>query len=281
MLPIGILTDSSVQFSATNFPGHEFIKQIPIKIKIGNRVVESINELPQLCDENNRPLLTPPSSQEFIVFINEMKKEFNDIFVILLSSQLSKTYVNALAAMDHLPDKNKIHIFDSGSFSFGLGSLVKNIAILICKQKSPNFIEQQIRTIIPQIYGIFCSPNQSYLQYSGMIDLTQSRILEMVGLIPVFAIEEGQFNSIEKVRNIKNCYLLFEEFLDEFEKVKEISFVYGIPPRYKEMGLLKNKCSVYFPTSKFSNQLMNIMTASILGPKAMGIFINDQFSRNL
>jgi DegV family protein with EDD domain len=281
MPSIGILTDSSAQFSQQGFPGSEFVRQIPLNIKQGISKSTSLGNISNFSSNSNfsnKPNLESPSTIEFIKYIREIKKEFNEIFIILISNQIIPAYDHALEAINYIGDKSRIQLIDSWSFSYGLGIIIKNIAFHIKNNESSRFIAQEVRRVIPKIYGAFCSPNHGYLHYPGFLDGAQANILEMLGLIPVFTLEEGQFNSLEKVRSIKNCYLIFEEFIDEFDNLEEINFIYGNPPRFREMRFLRNHCEESFPLTRYSNQLMNAVAATIIGPKAMGVFVRDNSS---
>ena len=55
--------------------------------------------------------------------------------------------------------------------------------------------------MIPHTYMMVCTPGLSYLYYAGIIDQAQAFVGEMLGLLPIFTLEEGQINAVEKVRS--------------------------------------------------------------------------------
>ncbi len=277
---ICILTDSSAQFNQQNFCGEKIIKKINLSIDLGQlqsqtKQIDEINQLPITSCDSARPILLPPTVQTFEKMFHELEQEFDEIIVILLSQHLCDAYSNAKKAIENISSKNKIHLFDSESFSVGLGSIVQKIALLVVNNHPIEEITYEIRKTIPKSYGIFCSPNHNYLHSPGFLDPVQALMLEMVGMIPIFTIEEGYFCALDKMKNIKNCYLLFEEFIDEFEKLNQVNFIYGFPPRLKESRLLKTHCIEFFKDIPYNHQLLNIPSSILIGPKAMGVFVLD------
>ena len=280
MKPIGIITDNSVQFPKREFPGAELVRQIPLSITISNKTIFNIsstetNDLPNLINSSNHPIIIPPSHRQLLKYLIEVKKEFEELIILLPSNFLSPVYAETIKSLDAIPEKNKYHLIDSCTFSFGLGILISEVAHEIYKGSSFSIIANKIRFLIPQIFGIFCCPNLSYMNNSNFLDSPQAIALDFIGTIPIFILEDGKFSSLAKVKKMKNYLLFFEDFIDEFEQPQEIIAINGNSSRLKELKSFQSHCDEQFRRTNFSYQSMNMTTAAIIGPKALGVFVLD------
>ena len=280
MKPIGIITDNSVQFTKREFPGAELVRQIPLSISISNKTIFYISstetsDLPNLTNSSNHPIIIPPTPTQLLKFLIEVKKEFEELIILLPSKFLSPIYAQTIKSLEAIPEKNKYYLIDSCTFSFGLGILINEVAHEIYKGVRYSTIAQKIRFLIPQIFGIFCCPNLSYMDNSNFLDSPQAIALDFIGSVPIFILEDGKFSSLAKVNKMKNYLLYFEDFIDEFEQPQEIIAINGNPSRLKELKPFQSHCDEQFRRTNFSYQSMNMTTAAIIGPKALGVFVLD------
>jgi DegV family protein with EDD domain len=281
MKPIGIITDNSVQFSKIEFPGAELIRQIPLSISISNKTnidisLTEISDLPNLTNSSNHPIIIPPTAKQLWKFLIEVKKEFEEIIILLPSNYFSSIYAQTKKTLETLPEKNKYYLIDSCTFSFGLGMLISEVAHDVYAESSFSIITQKIRFLIPQIFGIFCCPNLSYMDKSNFLDRPQAIVLDFIGTVPIFSMDDGKFSSLAKVKKMKNYLLYFEDFIDEFEQPQEIIAINGNPSKMKELKPFQSHCEGQFQRTNFSYHTMNMATASIIGPKALGVFVLDK-----
>lgn len=282
MKPIGIITDNSVQFPKMGFLGADLVKQIPLSISIADNThfdISSIeiNYLPNYVNFDNQPLISQPSSKQLANFLIEIKKEFEEIFIILPSRFLSPVYTQTKTLIKSLPENNKYHLIDSCTFSYGLGMLISKIADDIYEGVNFSTISQNIRILIQQIFGIFYCPNLSYAEVSNLLDRPQAIALDFIGTVPIYTLEDGIFSPLTKVKKMKNYLLCFEEFIDEFEQPQEIIAINGYSSKLKELISLQSHCIEQFRTTNFSFQSLNIANAAIIGPKALGVFVLDKY----
>jgi fatty acid-binding protein DegV len=280
MKQIGIITDNSVQFPKKEFPGSELVRQIPLSISISNKTIfdissVEINDLPNLINSYNYLTINPPTHKQLQSFLIEVKKDFEELIILLPSVFLSPVYAQTEYLLEALPEKNKYYLFDSCTFSYGLGMLITEVAYEISKGSNYSLIAQKIRFLIPQIFGIFCCPNLSYMDNSKILDSPQAIAMDFIGTVPIFILEYGKFSSLAKVKNMKNYHLSFEDFIDEFEHPQEIVAINMNPSRLKELKSFQSHCNEQFGKTFFSYQSMNMITAAIIGPKALGVFVLD------
>ena len=282
--PICIVTDDTVQYSKPTFPGAEFIYLASLQYSLNN------NDYKSMVSDNSiiwdKPKRISDQHYKFDkklkIFsdqIIDLHKQYNDVILVLHSQYLSNAFEIALQITKTISEKSRIHIFDSNSFSFGLGLIVKKAAGLISNGSCIEIVTQTIRKTIPHIYGIFFSQNHSRLTYPGFLTYEQAFALDLLGQIPVFTIEDGRFNPFGKVNNIRNGINSFEEFIDEFDQLEDIIFVSGIHNKSREIAQLRSHCLDIFPRVNISYQFLSRNTAAIIGSNAMGVFVMEKVNK--
>jgi DegV family protein with EDD domain len=272
-----IITDSSVQFSKHTFPGRNLVFQVPFQVKVGDHFVENdplfkVSSLPSKLDDNNRTELIAPSVQDCLDAIEMHSKTYKEIIAIFMSSQLTEAYQNMEQASKIKPGKITLSVIDSQTTSVGLGALVQLAAENVVKGTKFNEIERKIRGKIPKIYSQFCISNLSYLQHSNFLSKPQSMLGEMLGILPVFAFEEGKMVSVEKVKNFRLLLENYQEFVDEFNDLDQVALVQSQPPLIHETHTLREHVSSSFPGTPFIELTINLALAALFGPAAVGIF---------
>lgn len=273
-----IVTDGTVQFNKPFFIGQELIRIIPHQISINHQIVNQPqswkpSQLPTYAGENLRPHLLPPSIEDFVRQFLDIGQNFDNILGVFTSSQLSHCYENAQAAVDFLHGRHNILLIDSQTISLGLGYLVQTAACAIADNKPLDSVEQILRSIIPDIFTILCTPGISYLYYNNFINKEQAIICEMLSLFPIFTLEEGQLTPVEKSRNRHQTLEYFMEFIDEFDHLKLISLLQSNPSNNNDLRVLRDHVQENFPTTPFSEHNLNLHLAVLFGPKALGLFI--------
>jgi len=201
---------------------------------------------------------------------------YDGILGIFMSSHLCAMFANAQSAAQALRGSVNIQVVDSQTTSIGLGFLVETAAEAAAKGKSLGEIEHLIRSLTPHIYGVLCTPGPSYLFYNGFVDRGQATISEMLGLYPIFAIEEGNLSPLEKVRNHRHTVNYFQEFLDEFDDLIHIAFLQSCPASNSEVHILRDHLRENFSKTPFSSHGINLSLASLFGPRTLGLFIMEK-----
>ncbi|MCJ7626211.1 MAG: DegV family EDD domain-containing protein [Anaerolineaceae bacterium] len=275
---ICILTDNSAQFPKPTFQGHNLVTIIPLSIHLEGQIFDNgsdlrANQLPHTADEKLNPRLIPPTPEKFRGMLSNLSLQYDSIIAIFLSSHLNPCYQNAKDAAHSLRGGMKIHLIDSKTTSVGLGILVQAAAEAASMGISAPEIERMLRSMISHTYSVLCTPGLSYLYFNGYIDRTQAIISEMLGLLPVFAIENGKLTAIEKVRSNRHALVFFQEFLDEFERLQYIAFIQSAKPNYRDARLIHENSKEGFPKTPFSKHLINLPVAIMFGPESIGLIV--------
>lgn len=271
MSNVCILTDSTVQFTRSNYPGHERVYVIPFEFQTREQQGEKSQPRRDLTQR-----LIPPSPQEFIRFYARLSRAYDMIFVLTLSSLLNPATRFALSASVQYSNHATINVIDSQTTGVGLGLLVQGAAAAASAGAPPAEIEQRMRASIPHIYMLFCIPELAYLARSGYMEYSQARIGELMGMLPIFAIEEGRLVPMEKVRTQRHLFESFQEFMNEFDAPAHIALVRGVSHNTIRTRPVRQYVQETFPHTLFSEHTIAPHLAALFGPQSTGLIIMEK-----
>jgi DegV family protein with EDD domain len=273
MSNVCILTDSTVQFTRPNFSGHERVFVIPFEFQTRTQRGDESRPRSGL----SQPLI-PPSPQEFIRFYAQLSREYDTIFVLTLSSLLNPATKFALSASLQYSNHATINVIDSLTTGIGLGLLVQSAAAAVSAGALPAEIERRIRASIPRIYMLFCIPELMYLAQSGYMAYSQALVGEMMGMLPIFAIEEGRLTPMEKVRTQRHLFESLQEFMNEFDAPAHIALVRGASQNTTRTRLVRQYVQETFPDTLFSEHAIAPHLAALFGPQSTGLVIMEKLN---
>jgi DegV family protein with EDD domain len=272
-----IVTDNTAQFTQPSFIGRNSITVIPLETRLSGTIqdgnVFKASNLPYSADDDLHPELVSPSLEEFRQLFTALTLKYDQIFGIFLSSSLNDCFSHAEQAAASIHGHNIISLIDSQTTSIGLGFLVQSAAEALAHGMSLVEVEHMIRSLVPHIYAAFCTPSLSYLYYAGFLDQAQAIVGEMMGMLPIFSLEEGKLTPMEKVRNRRQTIDFYQEFMDEFDHLQHIALMQNASPNAQEARLLREHVQMEFPKISFTEHTINLPLATILGPSACGLFL--------
>lgn len=275
-----ILTDNSVQFPVPTFAGRNLVRIIPLTVdystlSANKQKIQKATDFPPQVDGNFPPRLSIPDDGALAhwMICPETNLPYDQVLAIFTSSHLCSIFSRMQALLHSWIGKCNILLIDSLTTSIGLGVLVQAAAESLQRGASLAQAEQVVRGLIPRIYSIFCTPNFSYLYNSGIIDVAQAHVGDMLGLLPVYVIEEGQLSPLEKVKNQRQVIDLYQEFIDEFEHLSHIAFVQGSLANPQIGRLLREHSAANAPKTPFTEHNINLALAILFGPQASGVTV--------
>ena len=271
-----ILTDSAAQFPQYGFSGKNDVHVVSYNIEINGQVYEEGKELktfdlPASTRESFHPRLVVPSVEKFQELLTGLSAHYRDVIVIMTSSYLTAAFANTEKAANNVRGRVRVTLIDSQTTSIGLGLLVQTAAEAVALGTPAMEIERMVRSMIPHIYMMLCTPGMSYLYQAGYLDQAQAFVGEMMGLMPIFTLEEGQLSAIEKVRNARGLLDFMQEFVLEFDQLQHIAFLQSTPPSAHEARLMREHVQNYFPQTPFSELNFNLPLATLFGPRSVGL----------
>ncbi len=280
MSSICILTDSAVQFTQPGFAGRNDVRVIAYDVHLQNQVYPEgegyrSTSLPPVAGEKLNPRLVPPEAEKISLLLQNLALYYQEIIAIFTSSELSGLFAQAEKAASSVKSIIPVTLIDSQTTSVGLGLLVQLAAESAANGLSATEIERRVRKAVPRVYTLLSTAGLSYLSEAGFIDLAQATVGEMLGLIPIFSLEEGKLSPIEKARNIRGVMDFFQEFLGEFDHLQHIALIQGAAPFNHESHILREHASDHFPKTPFSEHTINLPLATLIGPRALALIIME------
>jgi DegV family protein with EDD domain len=284
MTSYGIITDSSVQFAQSNFPGSNAIRILHHQIEINGRAYSSQRELkianfPHRISPDFQPRIIPFSIESLNESIASLLPQVDDLFIIVLSKELNPLFEQLADLSSKLHGRAHIHCIDSQNVSIGLGMIVQTASEMLAKGIPADDVEQHLRKLIPHVYMLLCAPNLSYLYLNGSIDYAQSVVGDMIDLLSIFTLEDGKLNPMEKVKNVRGALDYFIEFFDEFDEVKQITILQPAPPTLAELRLMHQHIEEVGSSATYSEYPINPFLATLVGPQAFGLGLMENLRR--
>lgn len=278
-----ILTDNAVQFTRPIFPGCKKIQFLNSKIELQEGVIidlkeARISDFPKHINKANPVRLIPLSTDSVLDLITSYYQVYDDIFIALVSRELFPGFDVVEDVVKKLHGKAEIHLLDTQSVAIGEGQIVQMAAEMSEKNINPTVIEERLRESVPHIYTLLSAPNFSYLHKSGFLDIGQAVSGEYLSFLPIFTLEDGYLNPVEKVKNIRSVVDYFIEFIDEFEYIDNISFIQSSPAGHNESKMIKQHIDEFFPETQYSEHTINPFLASLIGPQGLGIVVTESIN---
>lgn len=207
MSKIALITDSTCDLNKELIEKNN-VNVLPLRILYKDKeYIDRVNITP---DEvyNNLNVEVPTTSLPSLEDINNLftklvNEGYTHAIIICISARLSGTFNSIkLASQNHL--NITFHVFDSLSISLGSGAIVLECAEMIAKEKSFDYIVQQLPLIRNRIKVFFVLDTLQYLIKGGRIGKVSGSIGEFLNIKPIISInEEGVYYNYTKVRGRK------------------------------------------------------------------------------
>ncbi len=284
MKEICIVTDGTAQFPKPHFTGSNHIHVVPFQYAGSEFAPNGIDalkprQLPVFIPEGDTPLISAPDVGAFRQCFWQLADQYETIFAIFLSNEICGAYANALEAADSVKGKVNLQVIDSMTTSVGLGLLIERVFTAAQAGKDADEINHMVRSLIPRLYTLFCTPGLSYLHRNRFLDQAQSVISEMLGIVPIFTLEEGRLTPIEKVNSVRQALLYFQEFLEEFDQIEHVGYVQSASPNFGETRSFFGSIAPTFSEAALSNNIINLPLAAIFGPLTSCLIILEDSLR--
>jgi DegV family protein with EDD domain len=275
-----ILTDSTAQFTAASFPGQELVSVIPLHIYYkDHRYVDGkdlkISDLPPSARNPSSPVLQPPSPDEFRQIFLRLGNEYDEIIAILLTPNLNRALPNAREA-EYSLGWAPVTLIDSQTTGVGLGLLVQAAAEAAQEGASGLEIKRFILNQVSRVYSIYCVQSLTYLSQAGHLDIAQAVVGEMLGVLALFILENGNLVPVQKARNVRQLVDLLYEFAFEFGNLKHIALDRGLISFENEARILRERIGSDFPSTPYSEHILGPALACIFGPRSIGLVAMEE-----
>lgn len=215
----------------------------------------------------------PPPLKACQEAFSELCSQGADILALHLSSKLSETYRVATQAAGSLLGKCRITVLDSQTTSLGLGYMVIAAAQAAAKGASVEDIVRLVRGMMPHLYLVFFIERLDYLEREGRIAKAHAILGTMLGIKPLFILEEGDIVPMEKARSQTKAVERLFEFITEFPHIEEMVVLHGTDGT--DLAELLERLEINFPDKEVKATLYSPSLATHVGPGALGVFVYE------
>lgn len=205
-MAVQILTDS------TSYIHKDIQRELGIKI-ISLNVIQGYDSIKEIdidngtfyknLDQQEIPSSSQPSVDELYQMMLGVVEEGDELVCVFLSSKMSGTYASAHLVKEMVLEKypdGKIEIVDSKSNSMQLGYAAIIAARLASKGGTIEEVKQAAQENIKRSRFVFLPDNLEYLIKGGRIGGASGLIGNLLKIIPVLTVEDGETTVLKKAR---------------------------------------------------------------------------------
>ncbi len=196
------------------------LKQIPFHITLGDKLFLdgeiTTQEMFDYVDETGvLPKTNAINEFEYAEYFENLKKDYDAIIHISLSSGLSSSCSNAKRAAQEMKD---VYVVDSQSLSTGIGLLAIYAAQLVKEGLEPSVIAQQVEKRTASVQASFVVERLDYLHKGGRCNLFTLLGATILKIRPRIVVKNGKMGSDKKFKGNmgkvvrKYCESVFEDF---------------------------------------------------------------------
>ncbi|UHA74025.1 DegV family protein [Paenibacillus sp. 481] len=234
MASIRIVTDSTADISL-ELRERYGIEMVPLKVHFGQEMykdavtIQAEEFYGKLSQAAQLPTTSQPSPVEFLDVYKRLNKEPDtQIISIHLSAAMSGTYQSAVLAKNMMEEEANITVIDSRSATYGFGLLVITAAKMAEEGRSSEEILAEIERLQSDRKLYFLVDTLEFLQKGGRIGKAAALFGTLLNIKPILSIDdEGQVNSVDKVRGHKKAVARVVELLKRDFEGKPVHVVIG------------------------------------------------------
>lgn len=210
-MSVQILTDST-SYLAKETQEKLNIVTIPLNVSFSDLTFQETEidntTFYDLMQEKGIPKSSQPGPGEMYKTMQHFLKQGKHLLGIFISSEMSGTYTTAQAVKKKLLQENKnaqIEIIDSRSNCMQLGFAVIEAARAVLQGKNLNEASQVAKTNLRRSRFLFIPNNLEYLRKGGRIGQASALLGNILKIIPILTVSDGQTTVFKKIRTKKNA----------------------------------------------------------------------------
>ncbi len=203
---IKIATDSTCDLPPEFYRQYE-IAVVPINIFFGTEsyldgvTIDRPTFYQKIEELGLVPKTSQPSAGQFEETYNRLADGgATDIISLHVGAKMSGTFQSAEMAKDMVAGRVRVHTFDSGGGSAGMGFLVLEALRMTEAGRTVAEIMARLEAIRPRINILLTVRDLRYAQMSGRIGKLQASLSSLLNIKPIIVLRDGLLNVGGKVR---------------------------------------------------------------------------------
>ncbi|MGN0691202.1 MAG: DegV family protein [Oscillospiraceae bacterium] len=134
----------------------------------------------------------PPPPEVYKKAFEKNLRRYDEVVHVAISSHISHSCENAEKAVKLMGDDGKrVHIFDSGHLSTGIGFLVMRAAELANQGRTADKILSELDELKTRVSTSFIAKNADYLHRNGLVPSYVKKLCNALSIHPVLAMKNG------------------------------------------------------------------------------------------
>lgn len=226
-----------------------------------------------------KALSSAPAPESYKEAFERGLEEYEEVLLVSISSGVSLGCKNAMQAFEMLDEKkNRVHIFDSGHLSSGLGHLVIKAAEMAESGHSAGEILAALEVLKSKVSTSFIAENADYLYRNGKVSEKVKKICTTFNIHPVLTMKDGvlSLKSITRGNYRNACRRYIKKTLHSKNIVKNRAFITQAGCSAKMVEWIKGEVAKH---CEFENLIVTKASATIssnCGPNTFGVlFISE------
>jgi DegV family protein with EDD domain len=276
---VHILTDSTAQFLEPKFKGQQLVTTLPLESN-NSPVTQGAVRPGRVIRQNAEA--RPPTATDFERCYTDLGRAARDVLVLTAAQAISSAFDGAGRAAAKMNGALNLRVVDSFTTAAGLGWLVQAAAGLAQEGMRLNELERCIRLAAANVYTLLCIPNLTFLARAGYLAVEQAQVGEMMGMTPIFSIEEGRLTPLSKARNSRHLFESFQEFVGEFAAPRHVFYLKAANANSPiRVRALRDFMDQSFPGAHLMEMPISPHLAARIGPQSSGIIVVEKTERFL
>lgn len=213
-----------------------------------------------------------PAVSEYEEFFRQELKKSEELIHIVISSKLSNSYRNAVAAAEQFG--NKVKVYDSMQLSVGMAYMVMCGVKMAQNNQSSEEILEALDRIKDKVSTSFIVENADYLYRAGRVNKFFKEICTALRVHPVLGVKQGELRlKTVQIGNYRESVMKYAraELKRASQIERECLFIPYTTASVKMMSLLKKQVSMKCSFEKIYETRASATITSNCGGNAIGI----------
>lgn len=273
MKRIAVVTDSSADIS------NEQAKQLNVRVVRLPVIVDNVEyienttiTLKEFTDKMRNGSIvktSQPSIGNVCAIWDEALQEADEVIYVPLSSGLSGSYNSAVLASQNYD--GKVTVIDARFACAPTQYLLKEIHELIHMGKTSSEIKSFVEENM-SMHAILIPEDLTYLRRGGRISAAAAALGNLLKIVPLLSVENGQIDVYDKVRTTRKAYKMALDFTLNVENPDDYYFLvlYGGEESEASKELYRQLCEHVNPDDTYYGSIYPVILAHA-GPGTVGI----------
>ncbi|MBQ2824582.1 MAG: DegV family EDD domain-containing protein [Oscillospiraceae bacterium] len=223
----------------------------------------------------------PPSTEEFIEFFTKKLKKCDEVIHIATGSKISTAVAGLKDAVEKMGSLGeRVHIFDSGHLSTGIGHLVLRAAEMVRNgEKDSGKILDELEGMRDRVSTTFMADSADYLYSNGKVSKAVQVICSIFNIHPVLEMKNGYLGlkSIQIGNYEKSALRYIRKELKAHKIKTDRLFITHAGCTANDIKLIRKEVN---RVMKFDSVIVTKASATVSGnsgPRTFGVlFVKDE-----